>query len=41
MEQVHFHGKVRIIRKRAERVDGSMNEDAGEQTPTTIKDRDQ
>lgn len=41
MEQVHFRGKVRIIRKGAKRVDGGMDGDAGEQTPATIKDRDQ
>ena len=41
MEQVHFRGKVRIIRKSAERVDGRMDENTGEQTPATIKNRDQ
>ena len=41
MEQVHFRGKVRIIGKGAERVDGGMCGDTGEQTPATIKDRDQ
>lgn len=41
MEQVRFHGKVRIIRKRTERVDGGMNEDAGEKAAAAIKDRDQ
>ena len=41
MEQVHFRGKVRIICKGAERVDGRMDENTGEQTPATIKNRDQ
>ena len=41
MEQVRFRGKVRIIRKGAERVDGGMDEDAGEQAAAAIKDRDQ
>ena len=41
MEQVRFRGKVRIIRKGAERVDSSMDEDAGKQTPAAVKDRDQ
>ena len=41
MEQVRFRGKVRIIRKGAKRVDGGMNEDAGKQAATAIKDCDQ
>lgn len=41
MEQVRFRGKVRIIRKSAERVDGGMDEDAGEQAAAAVKDRDQ
>ena len=41
MEQVHFRGKARVICKGAKRVDGGMNDDAGEQTSTAIKDRDQ
>ena len=41
MEQVHFCGKARIIGKGAERVDGSVNNNAREQTSTAIKDRDQ
>ena len=41
MEQVHFRGKARVICKGAKRVDGGMDSDAGEQTPTAIKDRDQ
>ena len=41
MEQVRFRGKVRIIRKCAERVDGGMDEDAGKQAAAAIKDRDQ
>ena len=38
---MHFCGKVRIIRKRTERVDSSMDDDAGEQAAAAIKDRDQ
>lgn len=41
MEQVHFRGKVRIIRKSAECVDGGMDDDAGKQATAAIKDRDQ
>ena len=41
MEQVHFRGKVRIIRKSAECVDGRMDDDAGKQAAAAIKDRDQ
>ena len=41
MEQVHFRGKVRIIDKSAECVDGGMDEDAGEKTAAAIKDCDQ
>ena len=41
MEQVHFRGKVRIIGKSAECVDGGMDEDAGEETAAAIKDCDQ
>ena len=41
MEQVRFRGKVRIIRKSAERIDGGMDEDAGEQAAAAIKDRNQ
>ena len=41
MKQVHFRGKIHIIRKRTERVDSSMDEDAGEQAAAAIKDRDQ
>ena len=41
MEQVHCRGKVRIIRKGAERVDGSVDDDAREQTAAAIKNRDQ
>ena len=41
MEQVHFRGKVRIIGKSAECVDGGMDEDAGEKTAAAIKDCDQ
>ena len=38
---MHFRSKVHIIGKGAERVDGSVDEDAGEQAPNTIKHRDQ
>ena len=41
MEQLCFHGKTSIICKCAERVDGGMDEDAGEQAATAVKDRDQ
>ena len=41
MEQLHFRGKVRIIRKRTERVDSSMDDDAGEQASAKMKDCDQ
>ena len=41
MEQLRFRGKVRIIRKRTERVDSSMDDDAGEQASAEIKDCDQ
>ena len=41
MEQVHFRGKVRIIRKGAERVEDGMDDDAGKQAAAAIKDRDQ
>ena len=41
MEQVHFRGKVRIIRKSAECVDSGMDDDAGEQATAAIKDCDQ
>lgn len=41
MEQVHFRGKACIICKDAKRVDGGMDDDAGEQATAAIKDRDQ
>ena len=41
MEQLHFHGKARVICKGAKRVDGGMDEDAGNQAAAAIKDRDQ
>lgn len=41
MQQAHFHGQTSIVRKGAKGVDGRMDEDAGEQTPATIKNRDQ
>ena len=40
MKQVHFRGKIHVICKGAKRVDGGMDDDAGEQTPATIKNRD-
>ena len=40
-EEVHFRGKVRIIRKGAKRGDGGMDEDAGKQAAAAIKNRDQ
>ena len=41
MEQVLFRGKVCIICKGAERVDGGMDENAGKQAAAAIKNRDQ
>ena len=41
MKQVHFHGKTCIIRKRAERIDCRMNDDAREKASAAIKNRDQ
>ena len=41
MEQVHFRGKACIICKGAKHVDGGMDEDAGKQAATAIKDCDQ
>ena len=41
MEQAHFRGKVHVICKGAKRVDGGMDEDAGEQAAAAIKDCDQ
>ena len=41
MEQVHFRGQIRVICKRAKRVDGGMDDDAGEQAAAAIKERDQ
>ena len=41
MEQLRFRGKVRIIRKRTERIDSSMDDDAGEQASAEIKDCNQ
>ena len=41
MEQVRFRGKACVICKGAERVDGGMDEDAGEQAAAAIKNRDQ
>ena len=38
---MHFRGKACIICKGAERVDGGMDDDAGEQAAAAIKDRDQ
>ena len=41
MGQVRFRGKVRIIRKSVECVDGGMDEDAGKQAAAATKNRDQ
>ncbi len=41
MAQVHCCGKVCVICKGAERVDGGVDEDAGEQAAAAIKNRDQ
>ena len=41
MEQAHFRGKVHVICKGAKRVDGSVDEDAGQQAAAAIKDCDQ
>ena len=41
MEQVHFRGKACIICKDAKRVDGGMDEDAGQQAAAAVKNRDQ
>lgn len=38
---MRFRGKIHIIRKGTERVDSSMDEDAGEQAAAAIKDCDQ
>ena len=40
MQKLRLHCKLCIICKRAERVDGGMDEDAGEQTAAAGKDRD-
>ena len=39
MEQVRFRGKIHVICKGAERIDGGMDEDAGKQAAAAIKDR--
>ena len=41
MEQARFRGKIHVICKGAKRVDGGMDDDAGEQAAAAIKDRDQ
>ena len=41
MQQLHLRGKPRVIGKRAERVDGGMHEDAGNQAAAAIKKHDQ
>ena len=41
MEEARFHSKVGVICKGAERVDGGVNEDTGQQAAAAIKDRDQ
>lgn len=40
MKQVHFHGKIRVICKRAEYIDGGMHDDAGQKAFAAIKNRD-
>lgn len=40
MEQVHFHGKIRVICKGAQRIDGGMDDDAGYKTSAAVKYRD-
>ena len=41
MNQVHFRSKICVIGKGTERIDGSMDEDAGNQAAAAIKNRDQ
>ena len=41
MQQLHFRGKLRVVGKRAEHIDGGMNEDTGNQTAAAIKNRNQ
>ena len=41
MKQVRFCGKACVIGKCAQRIDGSVDEDAGEQAAAAIEDRDQ
>ena len=41
MNKLHFRGKIRVICKSAECVDGGMDDNAGEQTSAAIIDCDQ
>ena len=41
MEQMHSRGKVGILGKGAEDIDGRVNQDTGEQASAAVKDRDQ
>ena len=41
MEQARFRGKVCVIREGAERIDSGMEEDAGIQAASAVKNRDQ
>ena len=41
MEQARFRGKVCVIREGAERIDSGMDEDAGIQAASAVKNRDQ
>ena len=40
LEQAPFHGEIAVICKRAEGVDGSVDDDAREQASAAIKNRD-
>ena len=41
MQQVRYRGKVRVIGKGAERVDGGMDENTWNQASSAVKYRDQ
>ena len=41
MKQMHLHGKIPVVGKRSERVDGGMHKNAWDQASAAIKDRDQ
>ena len=40
MEQARFHGKTGVVCKRAENVDGGVDENAGEQAAAAVKKLD-